>query len=122
MEEFRRISRIIEHWTLPTADLVVDHVRRARIQLVQVGNFGVEFYSLTNDEGFSSSSGMPLRGARANLNLAAEVIPQIQEAGASVVGQLSTTMLFGNHEERLGLFGDQWTDLWTAIFWVRRRV
>jgi len=49
---------------------------------------------------------MPLRGIRANLDMAAEVIPQIQEAGASVVGQLSTTMLFGNPEEKLGLFGE----------------
>ena len=44
-----RISRIIEHWTLPEAYQVVDHVRRARIQLVQAGNFGMEFYSLAGD-------------------------------------------------------------------------
>ena len=51
----RRISRIIEHWTLPAASQVVDHVRRARIQLVQVGNFGVDFYSLVGDEHIESS-------------------------------------------------------------------
>lgn len=114
MEQHHRIARIIEHWTLPTAAQVVDHVRRARIQLVQMGNFGVEFYSLTDDEEFTSSSGMPLRGAKANLDLAAEVIPQVQEAGAKVVGQLSTTMLYGNHEQRMGLFGDDnWAQLWT---------
>ncbi|SVE09647.1 uncharacterized protein METZ01_LOCUS462501 [marine metagenome] len=56
---------------------------------------------------------MPLRGIRANLDMAAEVIPQIQEAGASVVGQLSTTMLFGNPEEKLGLFGETWSQIWT---------
>ncbi len=32
MNEPRRISRIIEHWTLPEASQVVPHVRRARIQ------------------------------------------------------------------------------------------
>lgn len=114
MDEYRRISRMIEHWTLPTADQVVGHVRRARIQLVQVGNFGVDFYSLVGDENIEPSwSGMPLRSAKANLDLAAAVIPQIQEAGASVTGQLSTTMHFGNHEEGLGLFGEKWAYMWT---------
>ena len=114
MDEYRRISRIIEHWTLPAASQVVDHVRRARIQLVQIGNFGVDFYSLVGDENIEPSwSGMPLRGAKANLDLAAEVISQIKECGASVTGQLSTTMHFGNHEEGLGLFGENWAHLWT---------
>ena len=113
MHEPRRISRIIEHWTLPTADQVLDHVRRAQIQLVQVGNFGSDFYSLAEAADLPPSwAGMPLRGIRANLDLAAEVIPQIREAGASVVGQLSTTMIFGNHEENLGLFGATWSQLW----------
>jgi hypothetical protein len=114
MDEYPRLSRIIEHWTLAAASEVVDHVRRARIQLVQMGNFGAEFYSLADDEGTQQSgSGMPLRGAKANLDLAAEVIPQVQQAGAKVSGQLSTTMIFGNHEEGLGLFGDQWARMWT---------
>ena len=113
MHEPRRISRIIEHWTLPAADQVLDHVRRAQIQLVQVGNFGSDFYSLAEAADLPPSwAGMPLRGIRANLDLAAEVIPQIREAGASVVGQLSTTMIFGNHEENLGLFGATWSQLW----------
>ena len=114
MDAHRRISRIIEHWTLPAASQVVDHVRRARIQLVQVGNFGVDFYSLVGDENIEPSwSGMPLRSAKANLDLAAEVIPQIQEAGALVTGQLSTTMHFGDHEEGFGLFGEKWARMWT---------
>ncbi|MBT4498792.1 MAG: hypothetical protein HOC74_13780 [Gemmatimonadetes bacterium] len=109
-----RISRIIEHWTLPEAYQVVDHVRRARIQLVQAGNFGMEFYSLAGDGDIERSwAGMPLLGAKANLERAAEVIPQIQEEGARVVGQLSTTMHFGNHEEGLGLFGEAWGRMWT---------
>ena len=99
----RRISRIIEHWTLPQASQVLDHVRRARIELAQVGNFGADFYSLAGDESVAPSwSGMPLGSVKANLDLAAEVIPQIQEAGALVTGQLSTTMHFGNHEEGHG--------------------
>ena len=46
MKKYRRISRIIEHWTLPNAEQILDQVRRAQIQLVQVGNFGADFYSL----------------------------------------------------------------------------
>ncbi len=108
-----RISRIIEHWTLPTADQILDHVRRAQIQIVQVGNFGLDFYSVAEDAEIARSwAGMPLHGIRANLALAAEVIPQIQAAGARVVGQLSTTMHFGDHEKRLGLFGDAWGAMW----------
>ena len=69
--------------------------------------------SLAEDADLPPSwAGMPLRGIRANLDLAVEVIPQIREAGASVVGQLSTTMIFGNHEENLGLFGATWSQLW----------
>lgn len=109
-----RMSRIIEHWTLPRADQVLDHVRRARIELVQVGNFGADFYSLAGDESVPASwSGMPLGSVKASLDLAAEVIPRIQEAGALVTGQLSTTMHFGNHEEGIGLFGEQWSRIWT---------
>ena len=57
MAAYRRISRTIEHWILPDSPQVLDHVRRARIQLVQVGNFGVEFYSLAGDESVEPSWG-----------------------------------------------------------------
>ena len=115
MDTEHRISRIIEHWSLPSAAQVLDHVRRAQIQLVQVGNFGVDFYSLAEDENIEpSGAGMPLQGIAANLELAAAVIPQIQAAGPAVVGQLSTTMHFGNHEKNLGLFGPAWAQLWSA--------
>lgn len=114
MTEPRRLSRIIEHWTLPRAAQVLDHVRRGRIELVQVGNFGADFYSLAGDESVPASwSGMPLGSVKASLDLAAEVIPRIQEAGARVTGQLSTTMHFGNHEEGIGLFGENWSRMWT---------
>jgi hypothetical protein len=58
-------------------------------------------------------AGMPLVGIEENLELAAEVIPQIQAAGARVVGQLSSTMHYGDHETGLGLFGDIWDQMWT---------
>lgn len=110
-----RISRIIEHWTLPRVDQLLDHVRRAQIQVVQVGNFGLDFYSLAEDGEIARPwAGMPLYGIRENLALAAEVIPQIQTAGAAVVGQLSTTMHFGDHEQSLGLFGDAWDAVWSG--------
>ena len=114
MTAHRRISRIIEHWTLPEASQVLDHVRRAQIQVVQVGNFGLDFYSLAEDRATARPwAGMPLFGIAPNLELAAEVIPQIQAAGAAVVGQLSTTMHFGDHEQQVGLFGPTWQSMWT---------
>ncbi len=107
-------NRLIEYWTLPTADQVVDHVRRGKVQVVQMGNFGPDFYGLAADASVERSwAGMPIVGIEANLQLAADVIPQIQEAGARVVGQLSSTMHYGDHETGLGLFGDVWEQMWT---------
>ena len=81
-------NRIIEYWTLPTPDAVLDHVRRGKVQVVQVGNFGVDFYGLADDpDVVRQFPGMPAVGIEENLELAADLIPQIQEAGARVVGQ-----------------------------------
>ncbi len=80
-----------------------------------MGNFGPDFYSLAEDAGVARSwAGMPLVGLAANRELAADLIPKIQEAGARVVGQLSMTMHFGDHEKGLGLFGSIWDRIWTS--------
>ena len=114
MDEYRHISRIIEHWMLPKVDQVVDHVRRAQIQVVQVGHFGADFYSLAEDDKVQRWwVGMPLLGTKANLELAADVILQIHVAGAQVVGHFSTAMFLGDHERGRGLFGETWQHLWT---------
>jgi len=107
-------NRLIEYWTLPTADQVVDHVRRGKVQVVQMGNFGPDFYGLAGDPGVERSwAGMPVVGIEENLQLAADVIPQVQAAGARVVGQLSSTLHYGDHETGLGLFGKVWDQMWT---------
>jgi hypothetical protein len=107
-------NRLIEYWTLPTADQVVDHVRRGKVQVVQMGNFGPDFYALAGDPSVDRSwAGMPLVGIEENLELAAEVIPQVRAAGARTVGQLSSTMHYGDHETGLGLFGEVWDQMWT---------
>ena len=107
-------NRLIEYWTLPTADQVVEHVRRGKVQVVQMGNFGPDFYGLAGDETVDRSwAGMPVVGIEENLQLAAEVIPQVQAAGARVVGQLSSTLHYGEHEIGLGLFGGIWDQMWT---------
>jgi len=33
-------NRLIEYWTLPRAEEVVEHVIRGKVQVVQIGNFG----------------------------------------------------------------------------------
>ena len=107
-------NRLIEYWTMPSADQVVDHVRRGKVQLVQMGNFGPDFYSLAGDPSVHRSwAGMPLLGIEENLALAAEVIPQVKAAGARAVGQLSSTLHYGDHETGLGLFGEIWEQMWT---------
>ena len=106
-------NRIIEYWTLPTPDAVLDHVRRGKVQVVQVGNFGVDFYGLADDpDVVRQFPGMPAVGIEENLELAADLVPQIQQAGARVVGQFSMSWHNADHETGKGLFGS-WGRIWT---------
>ena len=106
-------NRMAEHWSIPQRLDLVEHVRRAKLQVVQVGTFGPMFYSLADDPEVNRHwVGMPLVGVRENLACAAELIPQLQEAGARVVGQMSMAWNYGNHEEGQGLFG-AWERIWT---------
>ena len=106
-------NRIIEYWVMPQGPELVEHVRRARVQVVQTGNFGPLFYGLADDPEMDRFAvGMPLVGIRENLAHAAELIPRIQEAGARVIGQLSMSWHYGDHEKRQGLFGS-WERIWT---------
>jgi len=107
-------NRLIEYWTLPRAEEVVEHVIRGKVQVVQIGNFGPDFYSLADDSQVDRFTvGMPLVGIEENLEYAADLIPKIQSAGARVVGQLSSTLHYGDHLTRYGLFGDLWEQIWT---------
>ena len=106
-------NRMAEHWSIPERLDLVEHVRRAKLQVVQVGTFGPMFYSLADDPEVNRHwVGMPLVGVRENLARAAELIPQLQEAGARVVGQMSMAWNYGNHEQGKGLFG-AWERIWT---------
>jgi hypothetical protein len=108
-------NRLIEYWSLPRPEQILDHVRRGHVQLVQMGNFGPDFYALADDPNVARSwAGMPDVGVEENLALAADLIPRVQAAGARVVGQLSSTLHYGDHETGLGLFGDAWDRMWTA--------
>ena len=108
-------NRLIEYWTLPEPEQIVDHVRRGHVQVVQVGNFGPDFYGLAADASVERSwTGMPVVGIEENLERAARLIPLVQAEGARVVGQLSSTLHYGDHETGLGLFGDAWAQMWTA--------
>ena len=106
-------NRMAEHWSIPQRLDLVEHVKRAKLQVVQVGTFGPMFYSLADDPEVNRHwVGMPLVGVRENLACAAELIPQLQEAGARVVGQMSMAWNYGNHEQDKGLFG-AWERVWT---------
>ena len=106
-------NRMAEHWSIPERLDLVEHVRRAKLQVVQVGTFGPMFYSLADDPEVNRHwVGMPLVGIEENLARAAELIPQLQEAGARVVGQMSMAWNYGNHEKGKGLFG-AWKRIWT---------
>ena len=92
---------------------LVEHVRRGRVQLVQLGTYGPMFYGLADDAEVERSwAGMPRIGIEENLALAGDLIPRVQEAGAKVVGQLSLGWIYGDHETGKGLFGN-WARIWT---------
>ena len=106
-------NRMVEHWSIPERIDLVEHVSRAKLQVVQVGTFGPMFYSLADDPEVNRHwVGMPLVGVTENLARAAELIPQLQAAGARVVGQMSMAWNYGNHESGHGLFG-AWERIWT---------
>ena len=105
-------NRMTEHWVAPQRLDLVEHVRRGRLQVVQTGTFGPQFYGLADDPEVDRSwAGMPLIGVSANLAYMAELIPQLQEAGARVIGQMSMSWHYGDHEEEKGLF-EVWDRIW----------
>jgi len=109
-------NRMVEYWNMPGPDeraRFLDHVRLAKLQVVQTGHFGPFLYGLADDPKAERYwAGMPLVGVRKNLEYAAELIRDIQDAGAQVIGQLSLTWHYANHNEGLGLFGS-WNSIWS---------
>ena len=92
-------NRMSEYWVMPLQLDLAEHVRRAKLQVVQTGTFGPMFYGLADDAEIDRNwAGMPLLGIEENLALAAERIPQIQAAGAKVVAQMSLGWHYGDHE------------------------
>ena len=109
-------NRIVEYWVMPQGDELVEHIRRAKLQVVQIGNFGPLLYGLADDHDIERwAAGVPLYGLRENLDLAAIQIARCKEAGARVVGQLSMSWHYGDPEQSRGLFGT-WDKIWTREF------
>lgn len=107
-------NRMVEYWGIPTHLDLVEHVRRARLQLVQLGDFGPMFYGLADDPQVDRSwVGMPLVGVRQNLAYVSHLFPRLREAGTRIVGQLSLSWHYGDHETGKGLWGS-WGELWTG--------
>ena len=105
-------NRFTEHWVAPQRLDLVEQARRGRLQVVQTGTFGPQFYGNADDDTVDRGwVGMPLQGIRANLEYMAELIPRLQDAGARVVGQMSMSWHYGDHERGKGLFGI-WPKLW----------
>ncbi|MBT5872888.1 MAG: hypothetical protein HOH43_05665, partial [Candidatus Latescibacteria bacterium] len=87
-------------------------VRQARIQVVQAGTFGPQFYGLADDATVDRRwVGMPLTGVRENLTMVKELIADIQAEGAQFIGQMSISWHYGDHETGKGLFG-AWDSIW----------
>lgn len=105
-------NRMTEHWVVPQRLDLEQHVRRAGLQLVQTGTFGPQFYGLADDPGVDRGwVGMPFLGIGPNLDHMAELVPRLQAAGARVVGQMSMSWHYGDHQKGKGLFGN-WSRIW----------
>ncbi len=106
-------NRMVEYWGLPLHLDLVEHTRRARLQMVQLGDFGPMFWGLADDPQVPRSwVSMPLVGVRENLAYAADLFPRLHEAGARIVAQLSFSWHYGDHETGKGLWSS-WERIWT---------
>lgn len=106
-------QRCAVHWCPPQRIDLVEHVREARLQLVQAGNFGPMFYSLADDAQVPRWwVGQPLQGIEANLDQARRLIAGVQAEGARYIGTLSMSWHYGDHESGRGLW-QAWDRLWT---------
>ena len=99
-------NRMTEHWVVPQRLDLVEHVRRGRLQVVQTGTFGPQFYGLADDPQVPRHwCGMPLVGVTANLEYIEDLIARLHENGARVIGQMSMSWHYGDHLQGKGLFG-----------------
>ncbi|MBI2504686.1 MAG: hypothetical protein HYW07_15810 [Candidatus Latescibacteria bacterium] len=106
-------NRMVEYWGIPLHLDLVEHTRRARLQVLQIGDFGPMFYGLADDPHVDRHwVAMPLVGVRENLAYVAELFPRLHEAGARIVAQLSLSWNYGDHETRKGLWSS-WENIWT---------
>ena len=106
-------QRCAVHWCPPQRIDLVEHVREARLQLVQAGNFGPMFYSLADDPQVPRWwVGQPLQGIEANLDYARDLIAGVQAEGARYIGTMSMSWNYGDHETDKGLW-QVWDRLWT---------
>ncbi|HCL31644.1 MAG TPA: hypothetical protein DIC52_24845, partial [Candidatus Latescibacteria bacterium] len=109
-----RFQRCTVHWCPPQRLDLVEHVREARLQMVQAGNFGPMFYGLADDPEVERwFPGQPLLGIEANLDYMRDLICRVQAEGARYVGTMSMSWNYGDHETAKGLW-QVWAKLWTA--------
>jgi len=105
-------NRMVEYWSIPPRLDLVNLVKQSRIQVVQTGTFGPQFYSLADDPDVDRHwVGMPQVGVRENLTYVKDLIDGVHEAGALFIGQMSLAWHYGDHEARKGLFG-AWDTIW----------
>jgi hypothetical protein len=105
-------NRMVEYWDIPLHLDLVEHTRRARLQVLQLGDFGPMFWGLADDPAVPRHwVSMPLVGVRENLAYAADLFPRLHEAGARVVAQLSLSWNYGDHETGKGLWSS-WERIW----------
>jgi len=106
-------NRMVEYWGIPLHLDLVEHTRRARLQVLQIGDFGPMFWGMADDPQVPRHwVSMPLVGVRENLAHVDDLFPHLHEAGARIVAQFSMSWHYGDHETGKGLWSS-WESIWT---------
>ncbi|MBI4551384.1 MAG: beta-galactosidase trimerization domain-containing protein [Candidatus Latescibacteria bacterium] len=107
MSESDRLLRLLVYWTPFDLDHLLDHLARARSQVLQIGQFGPNFYSLIHTDEHESSLGLPARTLQEGCDWWRTFIADVHRLGIKVVGIFSMTYHYGNADT-----GDGWFEFW----------
>jgi hypothetical protein len=105
-----RLSRLLVYWTPSNLDNLFNHLARAKPQILQIGLFGPDLYSLIHTDCHESWLGLPMQNLREACDWWRTFIADVRIMGVRVVGIFSVTYHYGDEETGEGwfTFWDKW--------------
>ncbi|MBI4530395.1 MAG: beta-galactosidase trimerization domain-containing protein [Candidatus Latescibacteria bacterium] len=107
-----RLSRLLVYWTPSNLNNLFNHLARARPQILQIGLFGPDLYSLIHTDCHESWLGLPMQNLREACDWWQTFIADVHGMGIKVVGIFSVTYHYGDEDTREGwfTFWDNWDE------------